>query len=368
MRTATITFHASHNYGSMLQAYALQHIVKALGHDNEIINLRTDRQKHLYRSYATLPLLRRLVLQVFFHSKYAGALKKYQLYEDFLKNDLCLTPEFKDMDAISRAGLDYDCYISGGDQIWNTVPTDFDWSFYLPFTNGKKISYGVSMGPRGEEQVTQRDKVGQYLSDYTHIGVRENGTKAIVETLTGKNATITLDPVLLLPKEQWMAKYPQQPIIPGNYIFVYSPRYKKNVYDIAVRLGRKYGYKVISSINIHPKISLKGGMCGVTEYLTTGPWEFLNLLQHAKFIVSGSFHAVVFSILFNRPFFAVNGDNDNRMRTTLENCGLMQRTISEKDFDEKAKIAEQCDFTTANTYLEAERARSIAFLKNSIEN
>ncbi len=368
MRTATITFHASHNYGSMLQAYALQHIVKALGHDNEIINLRTDRQKYIYRSYATLPLLRRLVLQVFFHSKYAGALKKYQLYEDFLKNDLCLTAEYKDMEAISRAGLDYDCYISGGDQIWNTAPRDFDWSFYLPFTTGKKISYGVSMGPRGEEQVTQRDKVGQYLSDYTHIGVRENGTKAIVESLTGKAATITLDPVLLLPKEQWLEKYPQEPIIGGDYILIYSPRYDKGVYDIARRLGKKYGYKVISSINIHPKISLKGDLRGVTEHLATGPWEFLNLLQHAKFIVSGSFHAVVFSILFNKPFFAVNGDKDNRMRTTLENCGLMERTICEEDFEAKEAIAEICDFTEANSYLKTEREKSIEFLKNSIEN
>ena len=368
MRTATVTFHASHNYGSMLQAYALQQVVKSLGHENEIINLRTNVQKHVYMSYAKLPLRKKLIFQILFHSKYSGALKKYQLYEDFLKNELQLTKEFPDIDAIKSAGLDFDCYISGGDQIWNTFPIDFDWSFYLPFTNGKKISYGVSMGPRGEEVITQKDLVKQYLEGYTHIGVRENGTKAIVESLTGKTATITLDPVLLLQKEQWFAKYSQESIIGGDYILIYSPRYNKGVYDIARRLGKKYGYKVISTINIHPRIDLKGEMCGITEHIATGPWEFLNLLQHAKFVVSGSFHAVVFSILFNKPFFAVNGDKDNRMRTTLENCGLMERTICEEDFEAKEAIAEICDFTEANSYLKTEREKSIEFLKSSIEN
>ena len=368
MRTATVTFHASHNYGSMLQAYALQQVVKSLGHENEIINLRTNAQKHVYRSFAKLPLRKKLIFQILFHSKYSGALKKYQLYEDFLKNELQLTKEFPDIDEIKSAGLDFDCYISGGDQIWNTAPKDFDWSYYLPFTDAKKISYGVSMGPRGEEQVTQRDKVKQYLNEYAHLGVRENGTKGIVESLTGKTATITLDPVLLLPKEQWLKKYPQEPIIDGDYIFVYSPRYKKGAYEIARRLGKKYGYKVIRSVNIHPKVNLKGEMCGITEHIATGPWEFLNLLQHSKFVVSGSFHAVVFSILYNKPFFAVNGNKDNRMITTLENCGLMERTICEEDFEEKAEIAEKCDFSSANNFLETERKKSIEFLKNSIEN
>ena len=56
------------------------------------------------------------------------------------------------------------------------------------------------------------------------------------------------------------------------------------------------------------------------------------------------------------------------MRTTLENCGLMERTICEEDFEEKAEIAEKCDFSSANNFLETERKKSIEFLKNSIEN
>ena len=362
MRTATITFHASHNYGSMLQAYALQQIIQQLGHDNEIINLRTEQQKRLYGRIRG-PLWKEVLKMVLFPKLYLGAMRKYELFERFLAEELRLTKEYASLEELRQAELKYDCFISGGDQIWNTTPFDFDWSFYLPFTAKKKISYGVSMGPSSESSVTYRERIKSYLLAYSHIAVREEGTRRIVEQLTGKVIDITLDPVLLFSKEEWYQRYPQEPMIKGDYIFVYTPGSFAAVYPYAERLGDWFDMPVIASMPI-----FRNKYKHVRNCLAVGPWEFLNLLQHTKLVVSGSYHAVIFSILFHKPFFAIAGDKDNRMRTALENNGLMERTLSWSDFEEKRSQSFQCDFTQADEYLVKAREVSMNYLRNAIEN
>ena len=78
---------------------------------------------------------------------------KYQLFEKFLSDNLILTPEFKTESEVAAYVNRYDYLISGSDQIWNTICTDFDWSYYLPFAKGNAIAYAPSMGPYPERQV-----------------------------------------------------------------------------------------------------------------------------------------------------------------------------------------------------------------------
>lgn len=366
LKTATITFHSSHNYGSMLQAYALQQTLKHLGYDNEIINLRTERQTRLYDGFVNIPLTDvKAVLKRLFILPYRKALvEKYRLYEKFLSEDLHLTKEYHTLEELEKEDFKYDCYISGGDQIWNTAPLDFDWSFYLPFVKkGKRISYAVSMGPKAEQQVTNRDRVKHLLEQYNHISVREEGTKALVETLVNTPVSIELDPALLLTGEQWFNIVKPSPLIKGDYILLYSPGYNKQVYDMARYLSKKLGMKVVVTI-----FSKKTYSYPFVNHLATGPWEFLNLVAHAKLVVSGSFHALVFATLFHTPFFAVNGDKDNRMITFLKNMQLLDRTINMEDKELKSKSAFESDFTAADRYLSTMREASLSYLKNAIEN
>lgn len=363
MTTATITFHAAHNYGSMLQAYALQHALMQIGVSNEIINLRTPRQREMYKpgrigGNALKDNMRRAMALPFMKRLKA----KYALFEQFLQNDLKMTHEFASIEDIRNARLDYDCYISGGDQIWNTAPSDFDWSYYLPFVErGKRISYAVSMGPKCNEQVTDRDTVRKHLLAYDHISVRENATKRLVESLTGREVEITLDPVLLYSARQWKACYDQAPLIDGDYILVYTPGFEKQVFDTAMAVKRITGLKAVNTI-YRPKCLMYSG---ITNKFDVGPWEFLNLLQHARLIVSGSYHAVILSILYNKKFVAVNGRQDNRMSTILQGTGLLHLSVSPSD-DIKAVIDGTIDFAHANDYINTERAKSINFLKNAL--
>lgn len=367
MKTATITFHASHNYGSMLQAFALQTIIQRLGFENEIINLRTLRQKELYSyryRYTNHNFIKRLVANLITYYYLKDVKRKSILFERFLSEDLRLTREYASAEELQLADLDYDCFISGGDQIWNTGCIDFDWSFYLSFVKkGKKISYAVSMGPRATEDVIGLDKVAGLLKQYDHIAVREEGTQKIVEDLIGHPVSITLDPVLLLDSTDWQKHYAQEPIIKGDYILLYVPGYRRDEYKIASMTGRILHQKVISTLYaantmLYPNIRM---------HCATGPWEFLNLLQHARMAVCGSYHAVLFSMLFQKPFLAVNGAKDNRMRTILQNTGLLNRVVSVDSISQwSQEDLLHCDFSQAHDYIAKERIKSIEYLKHSI--
>jgi len=366
MKTATITFHASHNYGSMLQAFALQQAIRRLGHENKIINFRTQQQRNQYaRPYDKqengLKKLARIMLSLgHIHSLD----KKYDLFECFLKEQLDLTEQYSSLEELVEAHFDFDCYISGGDQIWNTSPADFNWSYFLPFVKqGKRISYAVSMGPHADQQVQERQKIQKLLSHYDHISVRETGTRQLIQSMTEKDVTISLDPAFLLSQEEWATKYRNLPLPSGEYILMYSPVYNKDVYSISQKIAKKWHIQVICTTFVpqtllYPSLKL---------YLATGPWEFLNLLANAKLVISGSFHALVFSILFQTPFFAVNGDKDNRMHTLLKTFGLANRTITSSNYVEKMRTAFECNFGNTKNILEKERFRSLQYLDNAIK-
>ena len=97
-----------------------------------------------------------------------------------------------------------------------------------------------------------------------------------------------------------------------------------------------------------------------------GPKEFLNLIYNAKFVLVTSFHGTVFSILFKKPFFAINGENDNRISTLLNLSNLESRTVNFSNVSEKIKTAFDIDYDVAMQGIEKERERSIKYLKNAL--
>ena len=167
-----ITFHASHNYGSMLQAYALQQVILSLGFECEIINFRTLKQKTFYKPIwergNIFGKFKRLLLYAPFHNK---LLKKHQLFEEFLQTEFrLLKKEYATLQDLEQANLRYDYYISGSDQIWNTHCFDFDWAYFLPFVeNGERIAYAPSMGPAAGDSVKS-----EYYDFYNLTGINVN--------------------------------------------------------------------------------------------------------------------------------------------------------------------------------------------------
>lgn len=369
-KVGIITFHASHNYGSMLQAYALQQVVLSMGYDCEIINFRSVAQKEQYKPIFMVGTLYGKCVRFIIQATYAlGILKKHWLFERFLKEELILSKkEYTTLKELENENFNYDYYISGSDQIWNTYTIDFSYAYFLPFVKyGKRIAYAPSMGPHlGIDKFGNLDRISDLLTKYDALSIREAVGSKYIESLINKPVTTVLDPTLLLDSQIYNKLICNKPLIKGEYIFIYSPNYNERVYEMAYKLGKKYNQKVVISQGLRTKEEMLKWGRKLKIYAAVGPKEFLNLCKNASIICCDSFHAVVFSILFKKCFFVLDGMRDNRISNLLQISQLESRSFSLSDNYLSASL--HIDYTNVFNNLEIERMKSIEWLKDNLMN
>lgn len=368
-KVGTVTFHASHNVGSNLQAYALQEFVKEIAKKNEepieykIINLRTKEQRDLYNYRKTSRGIKKLAREMLFSRSLK---KKEDRFEDFINHQLNLTKTYETEEELKKGKLDFDYYISGSDQLWNLTAYDFNWSYYLDFVkSGKKISYAASFGPleRFQEKNTE-EKIAKLLEQYDALSVREEGSKKRVENLIKRVPDIHVDPTLLIPKEKWEAMIKDDPIIKGDYIFFYSFKMSKERVLCLKKISRRLKMPIIV-MNPLIKYDIMGGF---TRVYDAGPLEFLNLIKYAKLVISASFHGTVFSILLQRPFYSLNGMKDLRISNLLKLANLENRNLMvEDDLDTKLQNVFDVDFSKSKEMIKKQRSKSEEYLKKALD-
>lgn len=365
-KIGAITFHASYNFGSNLQAYALQEYIKKIGKNKveyKIINFRTNKQKEMYQYKKNSKGIKLIFKKIIYGKKLN---KREEKFEEFINTNFNLTKEYKKASELKEEDFNYDYYISGSDQIWNLSARDFEWAYYLDFIKkGKKISYAASAGPIQRKKTKEdKEKIRELVSQYDCLSVREEGTHELIKEATGKEAKINVDPTILLTKENWEKMLPKEKIYNKPYILYYTLKPSKSRSLLLKKLGKKLNKKVVVA-NPSFKYDLLGGF--VKKY-ESGPIEFLNLIKNADLVVSSSFHGTVFSILFNKPFFALNGKNDFRISTLLKKSGLEDRAILEDDDISKlVNCAYNVNFKQANDNIDKERKKSKIYLENALD-
>lgn len=357
MKTTTLTFHASHNYGSMLQTYALQQVMTEIFGHNQILNFRSARQKRMMRVLSFRPNLGPILKDLTHLLYYRSLKRKYDLFEKFIHANLNLTTGeigYVKPDDLS----DFDLICCGSDQIWNPCPEDFDLAYLLPFPlKAKKISYAASMGPGRTDWPEPISKYPELLKDFDAISVRESGTATEITRLSGRNDVVVhCDPVLLVRKNEWQKLIDPKSLISGKYIFLYTLYAHPLIIGCAKELSRKYNLPVVIS-NYTNQYDL---FSPFHKHLKCGPAEFLNLLSNAEMIVTSSFHGTAFSILLNKPFVTINGLQDNRISGLLRLTGLTARSVSSAD--DIIKIGWDVDFSNANKAIEKERQKAFDYL------
>lgn len=371
-KVGIITFHASHNYGSMLQAYALQQTVSGMGFDCEIINFRTKVQtayfKPLFMHGTIQGKIKRCIL---FWPFYLNHLKKFKLFEEFLTSHYKLSDnKFSTLHELNEANLPYDVIISGSDQIWNTYCFDFDWAYFLPFAkSARRVAYAPSLGPTPYQSIKagMEQQIIHLLEAYDAISVRDSLAQKELKLLTGIEYPIMIDPTLLLPLQNWYDLAGNAPIVKGKYVFLYTPWYEKTVFDTATTIAKKLGVKVVVS-QIYDK--WKHNIWIVNKlfkaHISTGPIEFLNLCKFATCVVGASFHVAVFSILFKKPFYAVNGMNDSRVAELLTMTGFESRNWN--SCKPPVTVSLNLDFKPAMENIEIARTKSVEWLHEVLGN
>lgn len=333
MKIGVITFHASHNYGSMLQAWALQTYLEKQGHEVEIVNYRSKIQRLVYHkpiSFGRYDVALASIKRLFLYPQSIRPLyKKWHLFENFLMEELKTTKEYHNMEELSTLRNRYDLLICGSDQLWNTNAPDSVEAYYGNWHNGKKISFAASLGQEPEK--CNCEFLHQQIRGFDAVSLREQRSMDfLVQNKIIKKGFIVCDPTILLDAQDYDSIVSDEPLIKDDYVFFYTPVGLPYAYfDIASNIGRELGCKVLTEKAYYPKDINKYG--NIESYIPTGPKEFLNLIRFAKCVCGGSFHLQVFSVLFRKDFYCINGDKDSRTNHLMNLLGLQDRIISLSD-------------------------------------
>lgn len=335
MKIRTVTFHHAHNYGSVLQAYALQTFIEKLMEeeknecDYKIINYYTEFQEEFYsilKKDRTMKNALKNLIALFHYKK----LKiKYDKFEFFLEDRCHLTKRYKTYEELKNEKIEADYFISGSDQLWNVRALDFSDIYYLNFVNsGRKISYSASFGPLNIDwNLYDKNKYAEYLKDFSAISVREKQSFENVKYLTGCDCSINVDPTLLLEVDEWRKIQSDANYDNGNYILLYCLEPTKQQLKMANIISKKLKLPILVL-----KYNNKNDMFNnfIKKY-DAGPQDFLSYIDHAALVLSSSFYGTVFSLIYNKPFYVFDGMTDNRISTLLEKSKMSDRSISNEN-------------------------------------
>lgn len=372
-KVGIITFHASHNCGSMLQAYALQEIIKNRYHcEVEIIDFSNYEQRNLYGIIDFRPKKSAVknTLQKITHLP--TVIRSRHDYEEFLHKYFMLSKDkYRKTSQLEVLDGKYDILVAGGDQVWNVRCDDSDLAYFLNFAQkSKKVSFSPSLGATNINKYAKNKQLyKKLLLDFDGISVREKNGQIWLQELLGKDVPIIADPTMLLTAEEWCSSLPVEDI-KEKYIFYYAFSYqnKANLENIQ-KVSRQTGLPVYV---IDGKQYRAYGLnkYGFRLYKQTGPLAFLALMKNADLVFSQSFHGTIFAAMFNRNFWAfhnstIKNPDDDRATYILHQLGLDDRYINIEHVDE-IDIWKEYDGTVVKDKIKSLQKDAFDYLEKNI--
>ena len=367
-KISIITLHRAENYGSVLQAYALQKKIEDLGHEVEILDyhperytnagkLRRLKDKSTKFQNPILLLLAKILI-------YPSYIRKNRIFKEFINTYLHLSSKsFATNDEAKKNVPDADIYCTGSDQVWNSLWNEgVEKTLYLDFVPKGKMcfSYAASIGLSDIDE-NEKNEVVRLLDKYEFISVREDSGVDILKGIGRKDVVQTLDPTLLLNKEEW-EEIADNDIVTSHYVLTYNLHHDPRIDRYADMLAKKYNLIVRNiSYNWHDVVR-KGHLdwCPKVE-------RFLLLIKNADYVVADSFHATVFSIIFERPFVTITPEvASSRISSVLKLLGIPEHNLQE--FSDTKIIETPIDYMHVKRLLDVEKQKSMNFLKNVLSS
>lgn len=324
-RIAIITWYDYQNYGTALQAVALNGAIRKLGY--EALDIKYDpRPFQSYRSNTKTKLSQRLIGKIdLIHGLIpVSRPERDSAFSSFLNTNLPLTPESL---TYSTCPADltslYDAFVCGSDQVWS--PRCFDPRYYLDFVvdNHKKIAYAPSFGCESIDSFDDADDIKRLVCQFYALSVREKTGADIVESIVGLRPPVVVDPTMLLKPEDWAALARPYPVHGQAYCLFYflgrDPCNLKAAYRIAAKRGLRVAKIPVFERQLEEPDSVGAGI---------GPAEFIDLIRNASMVCTDSFHGMVFSTIFKRPFVAFerfDSQKSNSQNTRIYNFLQMTR-------------------------------------------
>lgn len=360
-----ITFHYAHNYGALLQVYALTKIINKLDYEPVVINYIHNKIMNAYKLIRLSKNPKKCIDLLYSSFKYYSYNKRrYENFEKFINKNLKLTDKYKSITELKNNPPKLDCYITGSDQVWNPdITKGLSDAYTLNFGSDEvnRISYAASIGNSSLGQEDYKTK----LSKLNYISVREKTAKDLLEPVLNRKIEVVLDPTLLISGEEWEEYFDLKNNVDEKYILAYYVEENEEYVKIVNELSKKTNLKIIN----FEKRDKHNYVNFMKSAYTEGPEEFVRLIKNAEYVVTTSFHATVFSILFHKRFFVVpHKTTGSRVTDLIDKLHIKNRIYYTVDeFKDYKNYKEDVDYTDADKILLEERKKSINFLKKAIE-
>lgn len=363
-KIGVVTMFSNSNYGCLLQCYAVKTILSKFGYKSEI--LVPVRHVHIeaFRKY-TMKVLRYLYSLVNEEPRYY-IYKRLSKMDYFIKNNLDWKYVNTKKLKAGRFNDTYAAYCVGSDQIWNPYCIEYDPEIvFLPFVdNSHKFAIAPSIAVENVPSKFIYD-CKKYLVDFRYISVREKSGAQLLENILGRHVPFMIDPTLMLDKCDWDRIADLSSIKEDeDYLVTYflgelNPE-RRQIID---ELSEKYHLKVISMLDLNDKL-----------HYSISPAEFLYLIKNAKIVCTDSFHATVFSLIWEKAFWVfskeVGGklatDNGSRVENLLELFGQRDRLLLQNRIESLDKTFD-VNFENNSDFIES-RVSALKCIGSYFEN
>lgn len=315
MRTTILTFQFAHNYGALLQAYALKKFVSLNGNETTIAPYYPEWAQ---AEYAIIPFAKNIPprRRIRLAMQYSKRRKLSSIFESFIREELAVKDTFDNHEALQAWINENDYVICGSDQIWNNLITKDDPSYFAVGSGAKKIAYAASTGTTALNE-TQKKFITRYLPDFKAISVREPDSAKQIEQILDKKIQVVMDPVFLLPGSEWDLL--ASPIdISGPYMFLYFLQENEGLLNYAKEYAKENGLIIY---DVHPTMAKHHEGCKRLDLV--GPKEFLWLIKYAECVCTNSFHATSFSTIYRKKLLHIpNSKSPERTISLLKRAGF----------------------------------------------
>lgn len=349
-----ITIHCIHNFGSVFQSYGLLRFLQNHGYDVELLDYRPSYYR---KGRNVLRKMAGILMNV------RAYLNQRNKYDSFINNYLAKSRPYYSFEDLKDYAEKDAVFIVGGDQLWNTYhPCGNDDAYKLTFVSGvKKIAFGTSMG-RNTFSYDELNGLQTKIRDFSFIGLREQSTVPMLAPFSRVIPCHVVDPVLLLDKEDYQDFIDIEPLIKEPYLLMYLAPKSSLLQYVVNCVAEQRGLKVVHVCGFTAK-------CRYDYFLNdTGPKDLLNLIYNADFVVSASFHATLFSLLFNKQFCTLlpGEKTSTRIEDLLSYYGLENRIV--RNESDCIKLSDSIDFNPVNNEMTKHVEKSRVMLLGAINN
>jgi hypothetical protein len=379
MKIGILTQPLRENYGGLLQAFALQAVLKQMGHEVWTVDRQPSRGIPLLMK--VLSIVKRLIIRILYRKPTAICVwpmaKEQNIIGQhtnrFIKENIRTTEK---IDSLHKFYLlnkyRLEAYVVGSDQVWRPEYSPCITNFFLDFIDKKdkvkRITYAASFGVDNWEFSSKLTaQCASLAKNFDAISVREDSAVRLCKEYLGVDAIHVLDPTMLLTKEDYI-KLIEKDNIPKSkgtlltYVLDKSSENTEIIQKIAKELN-------LTPFSVMPrKTFLEAGKEHIEDCIFPPVTEWIGGFIDAKYVVTDSYHGCIFSIIFNKPFMVIGNKERGMTRfdSLLSMFNLKDHLVSSVDDVKMELVQKNIDYKRINDIILKEKNKSEDFLRKTL--